>query len=385
MVAVAIMLPAVRSHAVMTFPAPRPGIGGTDGYKLQPFASAQIIANSGCGGGTNNRDPGVQAPVSTYSPGDTVQVSWRMTTPHPADNIANGIRVALHVSAQDSFANNILLGGVEGDPPYQRIPAGDDLGTVDEIRTETVQLPRGKTCDICTLQWVWSAQGDGGSYIGCTDISITANGQPLTPRPVPRVGDVLPGVPGEVYVASPPPPPYQAPVGGGGGYYVPPPPLYGGGAGGSAQTSTGEGGMGGGSGFILGLLVGIAGTLAAPIALRKYKERKALKSGAPPPVGKPAPQQPVPAYVTTEPPPPAGPPPSAAPVLPPKPALKPETKVEQPAPPPKEDDLAEGWTTEFDTERQRSYYYHTGTGEVTWTKPTSNADGPPRPPPADKV
>ena len=184
LVAVA-MVPAVaEAHAVMTAPAPRPGIGGTGGYKLQPFASARTIANAGCGGGQNNRDPGVQAPLVTYSPGDTVQVSWRMTTPHPTDNIAEGIRVALHVSAQDSFANNILLGGVEGDPPYTRVPAGDNAGTVNEIRTETVQLPNGKTCDICTLQWVWSAQQDGGSYIGCADISITANGQPLTPRPM---------------------------------------------------------------------------------------------------------------------------------------------------------------------------------------------------------
>lgn len=42
----------------------------------------------------------------------------------------------------------------------------------------SVQLPEGKLCTYCTIQWVWAARQDGGYYIGCSDISITADGSP---------------------------------------------------------------------------------------------------------------------------------------------------------------------------------------------------------------
>ena len=67
-----------------------------------------------------------------------------------------------------------------------------------------------------------SLADDGGSYIGCADVSITANGQPPTATPVPVQGEVLAGVPGEVLVATPPPPPNGIPAA---GSYPPPPPL----------------------------------------------------------------------------------------------------------------------------------------------------------------
>ena len=35
------------------------------------------------------------------------------------------------------------------------------------LQTATVTLPRDKTCAYCTLQWVWVAENDGGSYVGC--------------------------------------------------------------------------------------------------------------------------------------------------------------------------------------------------------------------------
>ena len=46
----------------------------------------------------------------------------------------------------------------------------------DELISTTVTLPAGKLCDYCTLQWIWAARGDGGSYLACADISITTTG-----------------------------------------------------------------------------------------------------------------------------------------------------------------------------------------------------------------
>ena len=166
----------VGGHAVMTKPIPRAGTQIGSGVKLSPYENAKTIADGGCGG-PDNKDPGTTVPLATYQSGDQVQVEWKLTIPHPADNTRNGIRVALHVSAQDSFAQNVLAGGVVGDPQgYQIVPAGADGDQADALKTVTVNLPPGKTCNLCTLQWVWSAEGDGGSYVGCADISITNDG-----------------------------------------------------------------------------------------------------------------------------------------------------------------------------------------------------------------
>jgi len=90
-------------------------------------------------------------------------------------------------------------------------------GTVSAgLQTVTVSLPAQKTCEYCTLQWIWAANQDGGSYIGCADIAITANGALPTYIPNAQRGNVLPGVlatpgagPGSILVplvGGPPPP-----------------------------------------------------------------------------------------------------------------------------------------------------------------------------------
>ena len=150
---------SVDAHAILTSPVPRAGTNTGTGIKLQPFADARTIANSGCGG-ISNKDPGTTVPTTTYQSGATIEVEWKLTIPHPADNLLNGVRVALHVSATDSFDQNILAGGAEGDPPYTKVPAGDDGDASNAVKTVTVTLPAGKTCDLCTLQWMWSAQSE---------------------------------------------------------------------------------------------------------------------------------------------------------------------------------------------------------------------------------
>lgn len=169
-----------QGHAVMYSPQPRSNVvpGVSSGFKLQPFASAQTIANAGCGG-VENRDPGVEIPKTVYRPGETISVQWKLTIPHPLDVLNTGIRISLYYSPDDSFAQNNLAGGLAGDPPYTPVSAGPaQVLPVDGIPLQSAQvtLPM-KTCDYCVLQWAWAAQADGGSYIGCADIAIKSDGQ----------------------------------------------------------------------------------------------------------------------------------------------------------------------------------------------------------------
>jgi hypothetical protein len=258
----------------------------------------------------------------------------------------------------------------------------------DSLHTLSVQLPRGKTCDLCTLQWIWSAEQDGGSYLGCADISITTNGQPVTPAPQPVPGEVLAGVTGEVYAAAPPPPPraLSPPAGGS----LAPPPLPS--TGDSLSLSTAGGaGIGASGGFVVGLLFGVAGAFGGLMFRKQWREKKALpptKLDAALLVGASA--RAPPATAPTGPGPGGAPPPGAAPPVPGPPppssaasmsmvAVKPtqgEAKPAAPAVPPPADlpDLPAGWAVETDSGTGRKYYFHEETGESRWTKP-----------PADKV
>ena len=169
-------------HAIMYSPAPRSNvivdpINPSTGIKIPPYADAKLNADRGCGGATN-RDPGVEIPQVVYKPGETITVQWKLTIPHPADVLTSGIRIAIYYGPTDGFAQNILAGGVVGDPPYTPLSAGPQQELpVDSIplQEHQVTLPM-KTCDYCVLQWVWGAEADGGAYIGCADIAIKSDG-----------------------------------------------------------------------------------------------------------------------------------------------------------------------------------------------------------------
>ena len=311
---------ATIAHAVMKTPAPRQASGmlGT-GTKLQPFADAQLYADNGCGG-AGNGDPGLkQPPTIAYQSGAQVTVTWELTIPHPADNLDSGIRIAVHYGAGDSFSQNILTGGVVGSGNPGTVSAG--------LLTTTVNLPNGKTSDWATIQWVWSANGDGGSYVGCSDVAITTNGQlPNYPNPNAHVGEVLSGIPaaasgpGSIYVASPPPPP----VGGGGS---------GSGGGGSNNVGAPDGEGNPAVPVAVLLLLGAAGG----IGYYFWKQnQKAKGKGSMPAVG----ITPNVATVSAVPPPPPG-----APALPP------------------------GWQEHTDPGTGRAYYYNVNTGASSWVVP----------------
>jgi len=326
--------PIVRGHAILSSPAPRPNLDASPGVKLQPFASAKTLADAGCGG-TANSDPGVQRPTQAYTPGAQLAVSWQLTIPHPDDVLDSGVRIALHYDVGDSFSTNILAGGVEGDPPFLPVSAGPAGAVANAIESYPVTLPIGKTCDYCTLQWVWAARQDGGSYIGCADISITADGQlpnfdalpPLAPN------SVLYNVPGQVS-------PIRGAVGGGTGGGTG---AVGDSSGGSsivdvAALTAGACGLGVGGGFLMGLMVAV---ITTPLAMCLCSRL----TRAPPP-----PKQ-VPAANGT----------MAAIAMPPPGAPQP--------PPPREMPLPDGWTAAMDPASGREYFYHAPTGQTSWTRP----------------
>lgn len=336
----------VASHAVMVTPAPRLGISPGAGTKLSPFESAAQYANAGCGGSRNN-DPGVQQPTLAFTPGAQVQVAWQMTIPHDNDagpDGVNGVRIALHYAPDDSFLQNILAGGVEGDAQAGQLPVAEVGAEQDSIVETTVTLPNGKTCAYCTLQWVWSAQSDGGSYIGCSDISITTDGNlPEFNLIDSEVGNILAGVPQSpappLPIYSPPPPPNQGSGGqqGGGGSQQ---------GGGGSQQPVEQGESSAGSaviGVLLVLAAGggayywykyVRGTPRDPML--KFASKEAAAPGSTQPLGAKQHERA-----------------AASPVAPPA------------APP----ELPEGWSSGKDPTTGVTYYYNASTKETQWTVP----------------
>jgi hypothetical protein len=302
------------AHAVQTAPTPRPASGMQgSGNKITPFADASDYADNGCGG-SRNGDPGVQIPTVVYRPGDQVTVTWDLTIPHNDDNLDSGIRIAIHYGPGDSFAQNVLIGGVVGSGNPGTADAGD--------LSATVTLPN-KECDYCTLQWIWSANGDGGSYIGCTDISVKTNGQLPNFASLPsEAGNVLPGVaasadgPGAIYVD----PSNEADDDTGGGTTSPPPDGEDEDVGSSSSTTA----------FVVVIFI-----VAAGAAFYDYQKKKGRTAGNPPP----------------------------------PPDVEVTSAASAAAKPGSDETLPKGWTTQFDEATQRPYWYNSTTGESAWARP----------------
>ena len=159
------VLPAARPHAILTIPAGRPQ-SNPQGVKLTPFDGARDVANRGCGA-SQGLATSVIPPTQAFTMGTPIQVQWRLTIPHPADNLDTGIRISIHYGPDASFACNILAGGLVGDPDFEEsqqfgglhphLSAGPANAQANDLVSTIIQLPN-KTCDYCVLQWAWAAR-----------------------------------------------------------------------------------------------------------------------------------------------------------------------------------------------------------------------------------
>jgi len=250
----------------------------------------------------------------------------------------------------------VLFGGLEGDPGFgdtngdgvidNAKPAGNPNSLANEVISTIISLDPTKTCNYCTLQWAWAARSDGGYYLGCADISITADGlQPDFNLLPPEAGNALPS----------------------------------GGTGNSGGNGNGSGGGGGGvwvAFVVIFLLIGAGG--AGYYAYQNYFKGDSGGSGRP----------------TSTPPPPgsSGARPGALPA-----GWKAEVDPSSgqtyyvnamgqsswdppqstPAPPsgvppmPQAKDLPPGWSEVKDDSSGRFYYINNATGASTWEKPSN--------------
>ncbi|GMI62598.1 hypothetical protein ScalyP_jg1628 [Parmales sp. scaly parma] len=149
---VLLLLPILaRPHANMKTPTPRNGMAIGVGKKL----SGVLDFQDSCGG-TAAGDPGIGASVASYVEGSQVTVSWDTTIAHLS---SPGVRFAIAYGSSTSFSSSILASNLEA-------------GAVG-IHSSVITIPTGQTGE-AVLQFSWVSSADGGSYIGCSDVTITA-------------------------------------------------------------------------------------------------------------------------------------------------------------------------------------------------------------------
>ncbi|KAJ3078637.1 hypothetical protein HK102_004349 [Quaeritorhiza haematococci] len=135
------------AHGLLAFPPPRndPGMSVAPGEKIARFPPPADILNS-----CHTSTPGPIA--ATLTAGQAVNVRWDITIPHPS---APGVRIAF---ARAPGAN------------FEVLAEGVDVN----LNAYEVRLPADVTSPNAIIQWVWASETDGGFYLGCSDVAITA-------------------------------------------------------------------------------------------------------------------------------------------------------------------------------------------------------------------
>jgi len=187
-------LALVASHGDMIDPVSRLGdrstaetkkyqhaLYGTDGD--YPLGSA-ILKTCGDEDGPAPLPDGVTPRDVTwvYTPGSTIDVTWRLTAPHPVNVATPRESVRISVAEQEgskltydfNLAANIISNVMV---PPSTDASGSDTVAADDTKTVQVTLPAALTGNHFVLQWVWDSESDGGGYIDCADIAIRT---PLT-------------------------------------------------------------------------------------------------------------------------------------------------------------------------------------------------------------
>jgi len=179
----ALVVPMVFGHGILFDPQARLGVreGATAKKYLYSTYGTNGVYPLGntilrtCGDEPVGITP--VTPTVVYSPGSTIDVTWRLTVPHPTTPATpkEAIRIAV---AEEKNTNEYTWTVVFTDSTStQGDVSGSANANTDDDITRSVTLPTGFTCDHCALQWVWDSQTDGGAYLDCADVAIRT---PLT-------------------------------------------------------------------------------------------------------------------------------------------------------------------------------------------------------------
>ncbi|KAI8833872.1 hypothetical protein BJ741DRAFT_611415 [Chytriomyces cf. hyalinus JEL632] len=148
------------SHAILVSPTARDGMAVDVGIKYVGNITNYIP--------DPNFPPCANFPqgpvVQTFAAGSSIPVTWSNTIPHDSPP---GVTLGLQLDP----ANN---------GPFTTLAQGVD----DTLQAYSAQLPAGATSNAAVLFWMWQSMSDGGFYVGCSDIAITANGANLAPPTV---------------------------------------------------------------------------------------------------------------------------------------------------------------------------------------------------------
>ncbi|KAJ3101965.1 hypothetical protein HDU97_000941 [Phlyctochytrium planicorne] len=142
----------VQGHAVLKTPAPRKGMADGIGIKY--------IGNLTKSSPDPDFPPcdkfGKGPSTATLAAGSDLKVEWDIKINHKSDP---GVKVA------------VQFGGVGA---FETLAKGID----NNLKATTVKLPAGKTGD-AVIQWQWGSDEDGGFYLGCADVTVTAGAAKL--------------------------------------------------------------------------------------------------------------------------------------------------------------------------------------------------------------
>jgi hypothetical protein len=133
-------------------------------YLVEPYARKGTTKSrfdmAPCSGGVQGQ--------SKYlaQPGDKTNVQWIIQNPV----VGGRCQVSLSSGHPDDISSyhHLTVEGLDYNARTGTFECGNPEKAVEEA---IVHLPRGETCEKCTLQWVYQAPGYG-SLFQCSDISI---------------------------------------------------------------------------------------------------------------------------------------------------------------------------------------------------------------------
>jgi len=90
---------------------------------------------------------------SKFKSGETIPIKWKITAAHRGP-----CTVQLSITGKDT--------------DFKNLKKFDNCADTNGDFSDTVDLPKGVSCDKCTLRWRWDAQLTNELYLNCADISI---------------------------------------------------------------------------------------------------------------------------------------------------------------------------------------------------------------------